>query len=102
MLSFRLDKIKIDRSFVSHLHDSTDSRVIVRAIIGLAEGFGLTTTAEGVEDERQLVYLVFNGCTEGQGYLFSGPVPAAGIPALLDREASRGPVTEDGARNPHA
>ncbi|MEY9593191.1 diguanylate cyclase (GGDEF)-like protein [Bradyrhizobium yuanmingense] len=102
LLSFRLDKIKIDRSFVSHLDDSTDSRVIVRAILGLAEGFGLTTTAEGVEDERQLVFLVSNGCTEGQGYLFSGPVPAAGIPALLDREASRGPVTEDGARNPHA
>ncbi|MEY9880565.1 putative bifunctional diguanylate cyclase/phosphodiesterase [Bradyrhizobium sp. USDA 329] len=102
LLSFRLDKIKIDRSFVSHLDYSTDSRVIVRAILGLAEGFGLTTTAEGVEDERQLVFLVSNGCTEGQGYLFSGPVPAAGIPALLDREASRGPVTEDGARNPHA
>jgi len=102
LLSFRLDKIKIDRSFVSHLHDSTDCRVIVRAIIGLAEGPGLTTTAEGVECERQLVYLVSNGCTEGQGYLFSGPVPATSIPALLSREASRGPVTEDGARDPRA
>ncbi|WP_244429442.1 putative bifunctional diguanylate cyclase/phosphodiesterase [Bradyrhizobium yuanmingense] len=102
LLSFRLDKIKIDRSFVSRLNDSTDSRVIVRAILGLAEGFGLTTTAEGVEDERQLVYLVSNGCTEGQGYLFSGLVPAAGIPTLLNREASRGPVTKDGARSPNA
>ncbi|VIO69247.1 putative signaling protein [Bradyrhizobium ivorense] len=102
LLSFRLDKIKIDRSFVSHLDDSTDSRVIVRAILGLANGFGLTTTAEGIEDEGQLVYLVSNGCTEGQGYLFSGPVPAAGIPALLDREASDGPVTGDGARSLHA
>ncbi|MEY9803412.1 diguanylate cyclase (GGDEF)-like protein [Bradyrhizobium elkanii] len=102
LLSFRLDKIKIDRSFVSHLDESTDSRVIVRAILGLAKGFGLTTTAEGVEDEGQLVYLVANGCTEGQGYLFSGPVQAAGIPALLDRQARRGPVTEDGARNLHA
>ncbi|KYK49911.1 hypothetical protein A1D31_39515 [Bradyrhizobium liaoningense] len=102
LLSFRPDKIKIDRSFVSRLNDSTDSRVIVRAILGLAEGIGLTTTAEGVEDERQLVYLISNGCTEGQGYLFSGPVPAAGIPALLNREASRGPVTKDGARSPNA
>ncbi|MDA9498138.1 hypothetical protein XI05_11845 [Bradyrhizobium sp. CCBAU 11357] len=102
LLSFRLDKIKIDRSFVSHLHDSTDCRVIVRAIIGLAEGLGLMTAAEGVECERQLAYLVSNGCTEGQGYLFSGPVPATSIPALLNREASRGPVTEDGARNPNA
>ncbi|MGY3134026.1 diguanylate cyclase (GGDEF)-like protein [Bradyrhizobium sp. USDA 4501] len=97
LLSFRLDKIKIDRSFVSDLDNSTDSRVIVRAILNLAKGFGLTTTAEGIEDEGQLVYLAANGCTEGQGYLFSGAVPAAGIPALLDREAGRRAVTDDGA-----
>ncbi|AOO84563.1 hypothetical protein BHK69_17535 [Bosea vaviloviae] len=89
LLSFRLDKIKIDRSFVSHLDDSADSRVIVRAILGLAQGFGLTTTAEGVEDAAQLAYLVANGCTEGQGYLFSKAVPAADIPALLHRESGR-------------
>jgi diguanylate cyclase (GGDEF)-like protein len=86
LLSFRLDKIKIDRSFVSHLDDSADSRVIVRAILGLAKGFGLRTTAEGVENAAQLAYLVADGCTEGQGYLFSKAVPAADIPALLDRE----------------
>jgi diguanylate cyclase (GGDEF)-like protein len=89
LLSFRLDKIKIDRSFVSHLGDSADSRVIVRAILGLAKGFSLTTTAEGVEDASQLAYLVANGCTEGQGHLFSKAVPAAGIPALLGREPRR-------------
>ncbi len=102
LLWFRLDKIKIDRSFVSHLDDSADCRVIVRAILGLAEGFGLTATAEGIEDEGQLVYLVANGCTEGQGYLFSSAVPASGIPALLDREAGRAAVTEDGAGSLHA
>ena len=102
LLSFRLDKIKIDRSFVSHLDDSTDSRVIVRAILGLAKGFGLTTTAEGVEDAGQLAYLLANGCTEGQGYLFSDAVPAAAIPALLDREFGRTAVAEDGPRSLHA
>jgi diguanylate cyclase (GGDEF)-like protein len=86
LLSFRLDKIKIDRGFVSHLDDSADSRVIVRAILGLAKGFGLTTTAEGVENAGQLAYLVANDCTEGQGYLFSKAVPAADIPALLNRD----------------
>jgi EAL domain-containing protein (putative c-di-GMP-specific phosphodiesterase class I) len=50
LLSFCFDKIKIDRSFVSHLGESDDSKVIVRAILGIAKGFGLTTTAEGVED----------------------------------------------------
>jgi diguanylate cyclase (GGDEF)-like protein len=89
LLSFRLDKIKIDRGFVSHLDESADSRVIVRAILVLAKGFGLTTTAEGIENGGQLAYLAANECTEGQGYLFSKAVPAADIPALLGREACR-------------
>jgi len=83
LLSFHLDKIKIDRSFVSHLGKNEDSLVIVRAILGLARGFGLTATAEGVEDAEQLACLKENGCAEGQGYLFSKAVPAAEIPALL-------------------
>jgi diguanylate cyclase (GGDEF)-like protein len=86
LLSFHLDKIKIDRSFVSRLNSSADSLVIIRAIIGLAKGLGLTTTAEGIEDVEQLECLKFNGCTEGQGYLFSKAVPAAEIPALLGRK----------------
>jgi diguanylate cyclase (GGDEF)-like protein len=85
LLSFHLDKIKIDRSFVSRLNKSEDGQVIVRAILGLAKGFGLTTTAEGVEDAGQLAYLKANGCAEGQGYLFSKAIPAADIPALLNR-----------------
>ena len=85
LLSFHLDKIKIDRSFVSRLDESDESQVIVRAILGLAKGFGLMTTAEGVEDAEQLSYLRANGCTEGQGYLFSKAVPAADIPELLSR-----------------
>jgi EAL domain-containing protein (putative c-di-GMP-specific phosphodiesterase class I) len=86
LVSFHLDKIKIGRSFVSRLDNSEDGQVIVRAILGLAKGFGLTTTAEGVEDARQLAYLKANGCIEGQGYLFSKAVPTADIPALLDGE----------------
>jgi diguanylate cyclase (GGDEF)-like protein len=85
LLSFHLDKIKIDRSFVSRLNKSDESLVIVRAIIGLAKGFGLTTTAEGVEDAGQLTCLKANGCAEGQGYLFGKAVPAADIPAMLNR-----------------
>jgi predicted signal transduction protein with EAL and GGDEF domain len=67
LLSFHLDKIKIGRSFVSCLDKSEDSQLIVRAILGLAMGFGLTTPAEGVEDAGQLAYLKANGCAEGQG-----------------------------------
>jgi EAL domain-containing protein (putative c-di-GMP-specific phosphodiesterase class I) len=88
LLSFHLDKIKIDRSFVSRLDESEDSQVIVRAILGLAKGFGLTTTAEGVEDAGQLAFLKANGCTEGQGYLFSKAIPAIDIPSLINRPAN--------------
>lgn len=59
--------------------------MLVRAILGLAEGLGLTVTAEGIEDAEQLACLKANGCAEGQGYLFSKAVPAAEIPALLRR-----------------
>jgi diguanylate cyclase (GGDEF)-like protein len=88
LLSFHLDKIKIDRSFVSRLDKSEDSQVIVRAILGLAKGFGLTTTAEGVEDAGQLAYLKANGCAEGQGYLFSKAIPANDIAALIGHPAN--------------
>jgi len=83
LLAFRFDKIKIDRSFVSNLGGGSDSKVIVRAIIGLAKGLGLTTTAEGIETDIQLADLRADGCTEGQGYLFGRPIPAAQIPDLL-------------------
>lgn len=83
LLSFHLDKIKIDRSFVSRVVQDKDSLVIVRAILGLAGGFGLTATAEGIEDAEQMACLKENGCEEGQGYLFGKAIPAAEIPALL-------------------
>ena len=85
LMSFHLDKIKIDRSFVSCLDKSNGSLVIVRAILGLAKGFGLTTMAEGVEDAEQLACWKANECAEGQGYLFGKAIPAADIPALLNR-----------------
>jgi diguanylate cyclase (GGDEF)-like protein len=83
LLSFRLDRIKIDRSFVERLGKDVESDTIVRAILGLAKGFGLATTAEGIEDADQLASLRSNGCLEGQGYLFGKAVPANQIEALL-------------------
>ena len=57
--------------------------VIVRAILGLASGFGLMTTAEGIEDIEQLECLKANGCSEGQGYLFGKAIPAKSTLPLL-------------------
>jgi EAL domain-containing protein (putative c-di-GMP-specific phosphodiesterase class I) len=81
--TLHLDKIKIDRSFVDHVCKNNESMVIVRAILGLASGFGLTTTAEGIEDVEQLEYLKANGCSEGQGFLFGKAVPVQSVPPLL-------------------
>ena len=88
LLSFRFDKIKIDRSFVEKLGADAGSEVIVRAIIGLAKGLGLTTTAEGIETTGQLADLKAGGCIEGQGFLFGKAIPASEIRALLRDRAS--------------
>ena len=85
LLSFRLDRIKIDRSFVDRLGKDEESDTIVRAILGLAKGFGLATTAEGIEDADQLAALKANGCLVGQGYLFGKAVPANDIVHVLEQ-----------------
>ncbi|WP_168220524.1 putative bifunctional diguanylate cyclase/phosphodiesterase [Azospirillum thermophilum] len=79
---FRVDKIKIDQSFVRHLDHSQEASCIVRAIVSLGQAMGLDVTAEGVETEDQLRYLALLGCDQMQGYLFSPPVPEPGLTAL--------------------
>ena len=81
--SFPFDKIKIDRSFVKDIVDGVGSLNIVRAVAAMANGLGMTTTAEGVETKEQLDTVRAEGCTEMQGFLFSRPVPAEEIEALL-------------------
>ncbi|MGA2287660.1 putative bifunctional diguanylate cyclase/phosphodiesterase [Bradyrhizobium sp.] len=81
--NFRFDKIKIDRSFVQDLMEDDGCLAIVRAVVGLGKSFGIRTIAEGVETEAQLERLALEGCTEVQGYLYSRPVPADQVPALL-------------------
>jgi diguanylate cyclase (GGDEF)-like protein len=77
--SFPFDKIKIDRSFVKNITDNPSSLNIVRAVAALANGMGMTATAEGVETAEQLAQITSEGCTEMQGFLFSRPLPAAEI-----------------------
>jgi EAL domain-containing protein (putative c-di-GMP-specific phosphodiesterase class I) len=81
--SFPFDKIKIDRSFMVGLRPHDDSGAIIKAIIGLGKSLGMSTTAEGIETEEQLETVRSHGCNEGQGYLFSPPLPASGIADLL-------------------
>ncbi len=77
------DKIKIDRSFVNSMAVSRESRKIVSAIIGLGQSLGMPVVAEGIETMRQLRMLLHFGCNFGQGYLFSKPLAAEKVPAVI-------------------
>ncbi len=81
--SFPFDKIKIDQSFVRDLAEKPDSIAIIRAVTGLGQSYGITTTAEGVETQEQLDQMRAEGCSEVQGYFYSKPVPAGEIAQLL-------------------
>ena len=79
---FPFDKIKIDRCFVNDLTEA-DGSSIVQAVVNIAAARHMTTTAEGVETERQQQLLRGLGCTEMQGYLFSAPKPAEAVRRIL-------------------
>jgi EAL domain-containing protein (putative c-di-GMP-specific phosphodiesterase class I) len=66
-------QIKIDRCFVADVLSDPNDAAIVQTIIGLSNSFGLSVIAEGVETEAQRGFLVQNGCTAFQGYLFGRP-----------------------------
>jgi diguanylate cyclase (GGDEF)-like protein len=78
-----LDALKIDQSFVRDVTTDPDDAALVMAIVTLAHNLRLHVVAEGVENEEQLRFLHLLRCDEVQGYLFSRPVTAAELPALL-------------------
>ncbi len=78
-----IDSLKIDRSFVTAMHESRQNLEIVRAMLTLGRTLGHKLIAEGVETEHQLALLRELGVHEGQGYLLSRPVPADQIEGLL-------------------
>jgi len=81
--SLPLDKIKIDKSFVQDVLDDDDDATIVRAIIQLGKSLNMQVIAEGVETREQEAYIIAEGCHEGQGYLYSKPLPARELNAFL-------------------
>jgi diguanylate cyclase (GGDEF)-like protein len=80
---FPVDRIKIDRSFVSGIDDGLADPLIVASVIALAHKLNIRVVAEGVETERQRSALKELGCDYAQGYLFSRAVPAAEASLLL-------------------
>jgi diguanylate cyclase (GGDEF)-like protein len=69
--NFKLDKIKIDRSFVETMRSERESAAIVDALVGLGHGLGLTIAAEGIENKAQESQLLTSGCQQGQGGISS-------------------------------
>jgi diguanylate cyclase (GGDEF)-like protein len=88
---FPFDKIKIDRSFIRDVELGGEGTAIVRAVSGLGQTMGITTTAEGVETAEQLEAVRSEGCGEIQGYLISRPQPAHEVAGLLARNAMPNP-----------
>ncbi len=82
---FNADKVKIDQSFVRDIATDANSAAIVNAIVQMARSLGLTTIAEGVEDEEVLDVLRARDCDEVQGYYYAKPMPAAEVSAFLRR-----------------
>jgi EAL domain-containing protein (putative c-di-GMP-specific phosphodiesterase class I) len=80
---FQIDTLKIDRSFVSGMGGQDENAEIVGVIVTLAHNLGLEVIAEGVETPEQLAMLRDLQCGQVQGYLFSRPVAAEDVPALL-------------------
>lgn len=81
--SLPFDVLKIDRSFVTRMTEGEQPLQIVRTIVELARVMGMDVVAEGIETHKQYALLRQLGCRYGQGYLFSRPVPAETISAML-------------------
>ncbi|MBT2655171.1 EAL domain-containing protein [Bacillus sp. ISL-18] len=73
---FPIDTLKIDQSFIRELHQNLNDEAIVKTIISIAHNLNLKVVAEGVETKEQLIFLQQHLCDQGQGYLFSKPMPA--------------------------
>ena len=85
---FPIDKLKIDRTFISDVTSSNDDASIVSAIVSLGHTLNLKVIAEGVETPEQLEFLQMLGCDQYQGYHYSRPMPAADFAELIRRDGS--------------
>ena len=82
--------LKIDRSFITGLPSDANDAAITNAMLAMAGSLGLTAIAEGIENEAQHEFLLRAGCAEGQGYLYSYPLPPAALERMLKPKQQSG------------
>ena len=100
---FPIDKLKIDRCFVTEMTRRSEDASIVRAIISLAHSLHLKVIAEGVETPEQLALLAELGCDQYQGFYFSPAVLPAQFAELVKRASAESrPITEEEAAQTHS
>ncbi|MBI5484602.1 MAG: EAL domain-containing protein, partial [Deltaproteobacteria bacterium] len=89
-----IQKLKIDRSFITDVTAEPGREAIVRAIIALANALGFNTIAEGVETEAEAQFLIREGCRQAQGFLYGHPLPSVEFFAIWG-EVSTGECAHD-------
>jgi EAL domain-containing protein (putative c-di-GMP-specific phosphodiesterase class I) len=78
-----VDELRVDRTFVMHMHADRDDAVLVRGAIELGHNLGMTVVAEGVEDTAHVTALRAFGCDIAQGYHYARPMPAAELASWI-------------------
>ena len=91
---FPADALKIDRSFITSIAESKQSTAIIHTLVQLGKTLGIETLAEGIEDHNQLEALQREHCDQGQGFLFSRPLPANAVEGFLAEHAASGGVRD--------
>lgn len=76
LAAFPVDYLKVDRSFIANLGQSTEADALLRSVLNLGRALSLTTVAEGIEDDNQLRVLRRHGCDQGQGFRLARPASA--------------------------
>ena len=85
---FPIDSLKIDRSFISTIGNSSEGSALTRMLIELGKALGLETLAEGIEDQSQYAQLQAADCDSGQGFLMARPLDADALDAFLAAQAA--------------
>ncbi len=83
-----VDELKIDRSFIEAVDADPRRQALLKSIVGVGQGLGLTVTAEGVERDAELSIIQATGCNQVQGYLLARPMDLPAFEAWLDASAS--------------